>query len=122
MGIRKGAGVLLFAGALLPTAYGGLSSAQAGAAVHLLHTAKVAHVTIKNFMFSPMKLVVTPGETIKVTNKDSATHTLTATNGKFNTGDVTQNHTKSIKAPTKRGTYHYICNIHQYMMGTIVVK
>ena len=122
MSIRKGAGVLLIAGALLPTAYVGMSSAQAGAAVHSLYKAKVAHVTIKNFMFSPMKLVVTPGETIKVTNKDSATHTLTATNGKFNTGDVTQNHTKSIKAPTKRGTYHYICNIHQYMMGTIIVK
>ena len=23
---------------------------------------------------------------------------------------------------TKAGTYHYICDIHQYMMGTIVVK
>ncbi len=124
MSIRKGAGVLLIAGALPLAGYVGLGSAQAGAAVHSVDKAKakVAQVTIKSFMFSPMKLVVTPGETIKVTNKDSATHTLTATNGKFNTGNVTQNHTKSFKAPTKRGTYHYICNIHQYMMGTITVK
>jgi plastocyanin len=124
MSIRKGAGVLLIAGALPLAGYVGLSSVQAGAAVHSVDKAKakVAHVTISNFMFSPMKLTVTPGETIEVTNKDSATHTLSATNGKFNTGNVTQNHTKSIKAPTKRGTYHYICNIHQYMMGTITVK
>ena len=33
-----------------------------------------------------------------------------------------QNQTKTFKAPSKPGTYHYICNIHQYMMGTIVVK
>jgi len=57
-----------------------------------------------------------------VTNKDSATHTLTATGGQFNTGDITQNETKTFKAPSKPGNYHYICNIHQYMMGTITVK
>jgi plastocyanin len=79
-------------------------------------------ITIKNFMFSPMSLKVSPGATVKVTNKDSATHTLTATNNAFNTGDITQNQTKTFKAPMKPGTYNYICTIHQYMMGTIVVK
>ena len=73
-------------------------------------------------MFMPMSLSVSPGATVKVTNKDSATHTLTATGGQFNTGNITQNQTKTFKAPSKPGTYHYICNIHQYMMGTIVVK
>lgn len=73
-------------------------------------------------MFEPMSLTVAPGAKVSVTNKDSATHTLTATNGQFNTGDVAQNQTKTFTAPTKPGTYHYICNIHQYMMGTIIVK
>ncbi len=73
-------------------------------------------------MFQPMSLTVAPGGTVRVTNKDSATHTLTATNGQFNTGDIDQNQTKTFKAPMKPGTYHYICNIHQYMMGSIVVK
>ena len=59
---------------------------------------------------------------VKVTNKDSATHTLTATNGAFNTGDITQNQTKTFKAPTKPGKYSYICDIHQYMMGTLTVS
>jgi plastocyanin len=79
-------------------------------------------ITISNFMFQPMSLTVSPGATVKVTNKDSATHTLTATGNQFNTGDIDQNQTKSFTAPMKAGTYHYICNIHQYMMGTITVK
>jgi len=73
-------------------------------------------------MYSPMKLTVSPGAIIRVTNKDSATHTLTATNGQFDTGDITQNQTKSFKAPTHAGTYQYRCNIHQFMMGSITVK
>ena len=73
-------------------------------------------------MFAPMTLSVSPGATVKVTNQDAATHTLTATTGQFNTGDIAQNQTKTFKAPTAPGQYHYICNIHQYMMGTIVVK
>jgi plastocyanin len=30
--------------------------------------------------------------------------------------------TKTFKVLRKSGTYHYICSIHQFMMGTIVVK
>lgn len=73
-------------------------------------------------MFSPMTLTVSPGATISVFNKDSATHTLTATTGQFNTGDVAQNQTKTFKAPMQAGTYNYRCNIHQYMLGSITVK
>jgi plastocyanin len=80
------------------------------------------HITISNFMFDAMSVTVKPGATVTVTNKDSATHTLTATGGQFNTGDITQNQTKTFKAPMKPGTYNYICDIHQYMMGTIIVK
>jgi plastocyanin len=92
------------------------SSASASSSV------KGTSITISNFMFMPMSLSVSPGATVKVTNKDSATHTLTATGGQFNTGNITQNQTKTFKAPSKPGTYHYICSIHQYMMGTISVK
>ena len=69
-----------------------------------------------------MAASVVPGATMHVTNEDSVTHTLTATGGQFNTGDIGSGQTKTFTAPTKAGTYHYICNIHQYMMGTIVVK
>jgi plastocyanin len=121
--IRCGAGALLLAGATLlgacsasPAPKG--ASAGATPASH----ATATKITISNFMFSPMALTVSPGATISVTNKDSATHTLTATDGQFNTGNVTQNQTKTFIAPMEAGTYHYICNIHQYMMGSITVR
>jgi plastocyanin len=120
---RYGAGVLLIAGALLLGAYisapastGGVAGQSTGS------SASGSHITISNFMFSPMALTVSRGTTVSVTNKDSTTHTVTATGGQFNTGNVAQDQTKTFKAPMQAGTYHYICNIHQYMMGSITVK
>lgn len=120
---RYGAGILLIAGVLLLGAYISAPASKGAAAGQSSgSTATGTHITISNFMFSPMALTVSPGATISVTNEDSTTHTLTATNGQFNTGDVTQNQTKTFKAPIHAGTYHYICSIHQYMMGSITVK
>jgi plastocyanin len=83
---------------------------------------KTSAITISNFMFSPMSATVAPGATVMVTNKDSVAHTLTATKGQFDTGDIEAGQSKTFTAPMKPGTYSYICNIHQYMMGTIVVR
>jgi plastocyanin len=80
------------------------------------------HIVISNFMYAPMALTVSPGITVRVTNNDTVTHTLTATDAPFDTGDIGPGQTKSFTAPRKPGTYHYICNIHQYMMGTVTVK
>lgn len=117
---RSRAGTLLIAGALLLSACG--SAAVTSPATTPAPSSSGTSITINNFMFNPAKLSVSPGATIQVTNKDSATHTLTATGGQFNTGDIKQGQTKSFTAPTKPGTYQYICNIHQFMMGTLVVK
>jgi len=120
---RFGAGVLLVAGALLLVAYISAPASKGAPAVQTSgSSATGTHITISNFMFTPMALTVSPGATISVTNKDQVTHTLTATGGQFNTGGVTQNQTKTFKAPMQAGTYHYICSIHQYMMGSITVK
>ncbi len=120
---RYGAGVLLIAGALLLGACSSTpTSSGAAAGPSTRPSANDSHITISNFMFSPMALTVAPGATVSVTNKDSTTHTVTATGGQFNTGNVTQNQTTTFKAPMEAGTYHYICNIHQYMMGSITVK
>jgi plastocyanin len=120
--LKLGAGALFIAGALLLAACGSSSPTMGGAAATSTSSSGASSITISNFMFNPMSLSVSPGAIVKVTNKDSATHTLTATGGQFNTGNITQNQSKTFKAPSKPGTYHYICNIHQYMMGTIIVK
>lgn len=116
------AGVVLLAvsggGGMGPASASGSSSSSSSSTA----AASSVDITISNFMFQAMSVSVKPGATVSVTNKDSATHTLTATGGQFNTGDITQNQTKTFKAPMKPGSYSYICSIHQYMMGTIIVK
>ena len=118
---RSRAGFAFVTVALLLSTLAG-SAVIGGNAYASSSKAKSYSITISNFSFMPMQLKVTPGATIKVTNKDSVTHTLTSTNGKFNTGNIRHNQTKSFTAPDKPGTYHYMCNIHQYMTGTIIVK
>jgi plastocyanin len=119
---RSRVGLVLVAGALLLAACssgpakGGSASGASGGAVH------TNSITISNYMFSPMSVIVKPGSTISVTNKDAVQHTLTATAGQFDTGDINHDQTKTFTAPMKPGTYHYICSIHQYMMGTITVS
>jgi plastocyanin len=123
---RGGALVLVLAGALLLSACssGGSGSGSSGSASSGGSGGATATdaLTISNFMFSPMSASVAPGATVTVTNKDSVTHTLTATGGQFDTGDIGPGQTKTFTAPSKAGTYSYICNIHQYMKGTIVVR
>ena len=122
---RGGALVLVLAGALLLAACsssGGSGSGSSGSGASAGAATTTRSVTISNFMFSPMTASVAPGSTVSVTNKDSVTHTLTATGGQFDTGDIGPGQTKTFTAPSKAGTYSYICNIHQYMQGTIVVR
>ena len=126
---RGGALILVLGGALLLAACsgGGSGSSESGSSTSTSGSAsgseatKTTSITISNFMFSPMSASVAPGATVTVTNKDSVTHTLTATNGQFDTGDISGGQSKTFRAPSKPGSYRYICNIHQYMMGTIVV-
>jgi plastocyanin len=122
---RGGAVVLVLGAALLLSACssgGGSGAPASGASSGSGATTSTESISISNFMFSPMHASVAPGSTVSVTNKDSVTHTLTATGGRFNTGDIGPGQTKTFTAPSKAGTYDYICNIHQYMMGTIVVR
>jgi plastocyanin len=119
-GLGGGVAVLVVAAPLLLAACGGAGgghgSANAGGA------SRTDSITISNFMFSPMAASVAPGATVRVTNRDGVTHTLSATGDQFNTGDIGPGQTKTFTAPTKAGTYDYICNIHQYMKGTVVVR
>ena len=81
-------------------------------------------IVIKNFMFTPDSLTVAPGAMVTVRNEDSVTHTLTdkADQNAFNTGPVSPNQTKTFKAPDKAGSYPFLCTIHQFMTGTLVVR
>jgi len=82
-----------------------------------------SQIVISNFDFSPMSLTVAPGAKVTVVNRDSTAHTLTAASGDaFNTGDIGPGKSGTFVAPTKPGSYPYICSIHQFMHGTLTVR
>ena len=121
--MRSGAAVLGFTAALFLAACGGGGSGSSapggqGASTPVTH----GRISITNFMFQPMSITVAPGTTVSVHNADGVAHTLTASNGALDTGSIGPDQTKTFTAPTKAGTYSYICSIHQYMRGTVTVS
>ena len=75
-------------------------------------------VVIKNFAFSPTPLHVKAGAVLTVANDDGTTHTLTADDGAFDTGDLDGGTQMKITIG-KPGKYAYHCDIHNYMTGVI---
>ncbi len=78
-------------------------------------------VSIVNMSFSASSLTVTAGTTVTWTNQDAITHTVTADDNSFDSGNIASKGTYS-KVFSKAGTYTYHCKIHPGMLGTIVVK
>lgn len=76
-----------------------------------------------NLGYSPTKISVVIGvnNTVVWTNKDSGFHTVTASDGSFNSGNLNTQQVFSY-AFTKPGTYTYYCVYHPWMKGTVIVK
>jgi plastocyanin len=77
-------------------------------------------VSITNFAFSPATVTVTAGSTVVWTNNDSVQHDITFDGGGIASSVLNQNDTFSHTFPTA-GTYRYICSIHPFMHGTVIV-
>jgi amicyanin len=77
-------------------------------------------VKISNFKFGPRTLTVKVGTKVTWTNKDAIGHSVNFASGNINSNtlglDAKFSHTF-----TAAGTYPYICDIHPFMHGTIVV-
>src|SRR5579864_8225308 len=71
-------------------------------------------VSIVNMSFSPSSLTVTAGTTVTWTNNDTMTHTVTADDGSFDSGNITMG-SKYSKLFSTAGTYTYHCTIHPNM-------
>jgi plastocyanin len=93
------------------------SSALAGSAA----AAAPDTIEIKNFSFSPMSLTVPVGTKVTWKFDDSAQHTVSADDKSFVSPAMSNGQTYSYTF-TKSGTFQYICSIHQYMKGTVVVQ
>ena len=77
-------------------------------------------VMIQNFAFQPKDVTVKVGTKITWMNMDTAPHTATASDGSFNTGNLTTGQSASVTF-TKMGDYAYICAVHPRMTGMVHV-
>jgi plastocyanin len=104
--------------ALLAAALPELTAAGAAA---VTAAASSATVDIDNFAFTPAALTVTAGTTVTWKNEDDSPHRIGDKNGTFKSAalDTDDSFSHTFAAP---GEYPYICTIHPYMVGTIIVK
>ena len=71
--------------------------------------------------FSPNSVSIPVGGTVKWKNADNAIHTATSTDGTtFNTGVVSAGAISSVTF-NNAGTFPYLCQVHPWMQGTIIV-
>lgn len=78
-------------------------------------------VHIKNFLYGPKLLRVRVNDAITFVNDDAEPHTVTGTKSAFDSGPIDSGATW-VHRFTRRGTYSYICSLHPYMRGRIVVS
>jgi plastocyanin len=77
-------------------------------------------VEIKNLAYQPSSITISPGTTITWINKDPMDHTVTATDGSFNSGNIASGGKYNLTF-SKEGTYQYQCLIHDSMAGEVTV-
>lgn len=85
-------------------------------------SAATVTVDISAFLFKPDRLVITAGDTVTWTNRDSALHNVVFLTGLGQTENFGLGQSSSLRFITP-GTYMYICGLHgQSMSGTVVVN
>jgi amicyanin len=77
-------------------------------------------VAITDFKFNPATLTVPVGSTVTWTNQDEEPHTIAAKDGSFHSPGMDTHGTYNFTFTTP-GSYDYICSIHPFMTGTVVV-
>jgi plastocyanin len=111
---------LYLGGACAAALIGGFAFTHAAAAP-AAPAAAAKTVQIQMFKFHPSKLVVKAGTRVTWVNKDGDPHTVKSANGHFASSALDTGKRFSIVL-RHRGTFKYICTIHPYMHGTVVVR
>jgi plastocyanin len=85
-------------------------------------SAATVNVDISGFSFRPDVLMITAGDTVTWTNRDSAQHSVLFLTGLGQTENFGLGQSSSLRFVTA-GTYNYICGLHgQSMSGTVMVN
>jgi plastocyanin len=77
-------------------------------------------VSISDFKFVPATLTVPVGTTVTWTNNDEEPHTIAAKDGSFHSPGLDTHGTYSFTFANP-GSFDYVCGIHPFMTGTVVV-
>jgi YVTN family beta-propeller protein len=80
-----------------------------------------ARISITNFAFAPAEITVAAGQAVTWTNDDGAPHGLAYKDGVQGTDLLLPGQSFS-RSYDKAGTYDYICAVHAYMTGKVVVR
>ena len=79
-----------------------------------------AEVKVSGFAFTPAATTVSVGQTVSWTNDDAAPHAISVKGGTA-TAQFAPGERVSLTFD-KPGTYDYVCSVHPYMTGRIVVQ
>lgn len=77
-------------------------------------------VWMENIAFNPQEKSVPVGTTVKWINKDDVDHTVTSSDGLFDSGNIAGGETYEYTFDST-GTYDYVCTLHSGMTGTVIV-
>ena len=96
------------------------SMARAGGATGAVGVPRKGDVQVRviNFTFAPATVTIRAGQTVEWTNDDSVAHTVDLSGVISNVLNRGDHYAQTFAAP---GTYAYICSIHPFMHGTVVV-
>jgi plastocyanin len=102
-----------------------LAAVGAGLLLHpggMVNAAEVREVEIDNYSFSPGDLTVPAGTTVTWINHDETPHTVVAAGDPraFRSGGLDTDDKFSFTF-TKPGIYTYLCTVHPYMTGKVLV-
>jgi len=77
-------------------------------------------VEIDDFAYRPPTLRIRRGTKVVFANRDRVAHTATR-RGRFDTGHIRPRGAAAVRFK-RRGVYRYVCTIHSFMHGKIVVR
>jgi plastocyanin len=75
---------------------------------------------VQDYTFTP--ITVSAGQVVRVLDGDDEPHTVTAEDGSFDTGSFDKTDPGTFTAPSKPGSYAFVCNIHPSMRGMLTVR
>ena len=104
-----------------PQAVQQAQAASASADVPMTVVAGETIVAIQGMKYVPATVTVAPGSTVRWVNRDSMEHTVTSTEGKWDSGTIRPGETWSRRFD-EPGSYPYVCTPHPFMTGTVVVR